>query len=202
MTNAERSPTPLRLASNAAGAAEPTDAELWSGVRRGDGRVAAVLYGRLLPVVHKSLLRALGGRATDRDDLAQIAFERIVRTLIDGTYDGSTPLRAWAALLATRVGFDALRKRYRERALFSPEAEGVDRGPEAKLQARNELERVRRALATMTPERAETVFMHDALGFELTEIASHLGVSVAAAQSRLVRGRKQLLERLRAGEKG
>lgn len=201
MTTAERRATPLRLAPSAPTSAEPSDIELWSGVRSGDARVAAALYGRLLPVVHKSLLRVLGGRPPDRDDLTQVAFERIVRTLVDGSYDGSSPLRAWAALLATRVGFDALRKRYRERALFSSEAEGVDQGPEARLHARNELERVRQALSSITPERAETLFMHDALGYDLAEIASQLGVSVAAAQSRLVRGRKQLLERLRAGEK-
>jgi len=158
------------------------------------------LYARLLPVVQKSLYRALGQRAADGDDLAQLSFERIVRTLMDGTYDGRTPLRAWAALLATRVGFDALRRRYRERALFSPETDGVDQGPERQLNARSELQRVQRALASITPERAETLFLHDALGYELSEIATQLGVSVTAAQSRLVRGRKQLLDRLRAQE--
>ncbi len=202
MSAAERTPAPVRPIAGGAGASEPSDADLWAGVRRGDGRVAAALYARLLPAVRQSLYRALGHRSVDADDLAQLAFERIVRTLVDGSYDGSTPLRAWASLLATRVGFDALRKRYRERALFSPEAEGVDEGPERRLHARSELERVRRALASITPERAETVFLHDALGYELSEIASQLGVSVAAAQSRLVRGRKQLLERLRAEEEG
>lgn len=177
---------------------EPSDGELWAGIRGGDGRLAAALYARLLPAVQRSLYRAVGQRWNEADDLAQLTFERIVRTLVDGSYDGRTPLRAWASLLAARVGFDALRKRYRERALFSPEAEGVDAGSERQLQARSELERVRRALATITPERAEAVFMHDALGYELSEIAAQLGVSVAAAQSRLVRGRKQLIERLRS----
>lgn len=171
-------------------------------MRGGDGKVAAALYGRLRPVVERSLYRALGHRASDGDDLTQLAFERIVRTLVDGTYDGRTPLRAWAALLATRVGFDALRKRYRERALFSSEADGAVIGFEGQLHARSELNRVRRALAKMAPERAEAVFLHDALGHELSEIAAQLGISVAAAQSRLVRGRKQLLQRLRAEEVG
>jgi RNA polymerase sigma-70 factor (ECF subfamily) len=200
MSAAERSNPQLRVAPQPASEAEPSDAELWAGVRRGDGRVAAALYGRLRPVVERSLYRALGHRSSDGDDLTQLAFERIVRTLVDGTYDGSTPLRAWAALLATRVGFDALRRRYRERSLFAPESDGADQGPEGKLHARSELERVRRALAKITPERAEAVFLHDALGHELSEIAAQLKISVAAAQSRLVRGRKQLLERLRAEE--
>jgi RNA polymerase sigma-70 factor (ECF subfamily) len=49
----------------------------------------------------------------------------------------------------------------------------------------------------MTPERAETLLLHDMLGKELSEIAVLTGVSVAAAQSRLVRGRNELLERMK-----
>jgi RNA polymerase sigma-70 factor (ECF subfamily) len=48
----------------------------------------------------------------------------------------------------------------------------------------------------MNPSQAETVFLHDAIGHELAEIAVITGVSVAAAQSRLVRGRKELFRRL------
>jgi RNA polymerase sigma-70 factor (ECF subfamily) len=47
----------------------------------------------------------------------------------------------------------------------------------------------------MKPEHAETLVLHDALGHELSEIAVLMGVSVAAAQSRLIRGRKELLRR-------
>jgi DNA-directed RNA polymerase specialized sigma24 family protein len=48
----------------------------------------------------------------------------------------------------------------------------------------------------MKPQYAETVFLHDVLGHELAEIALMMRVSVAAAQSRLVRGRKDLHKRL------
>jgi RNA polymerase sigma-70 factor (ECF subfamily) len=50
------------------------------------------------------------------------------------------------------------------------------------------------------PERAEAVLLHDVLGHELTEIAQMTGVSVAAAQSRLVRGRKDVVNRMRSAE--
>jgi RNA polymerase sigma-70 factor (ECF subfamily) len=50
----------------------------------------------------------------------------------------------------------------------------------------------------MDPARAEAVFLHDVLGHELAEIAVITGATVAAAQSRLVRGRKELLERLQS----
>jgi RNA polymerase sigma-70 factor (ECF subfamily) len=67
---------------------------------------------------------------------------------------------------------------------------------ERALEARGTLETVRRHLAAMNPSQAETVFLHDAIGHELAEIAVITGVSVAAAQSRLVRGRKELFRRL------
>jgi RNA polymerase sigma-70 factor (ECF subfamily) len=61
---------------------------------------------------------------------------------------------------------------------------------------RSELQLVRATLVDMKPQYAETVFLHDVLGHELAEIALMMRVSVAAAQSRLVRGRKDLHKRL------
>jgi len=51
----------------------------------------------------------------------------------------------------------------------------------------------------MPSEKAETLFLHDVEGLDLAEIAALTGTSVAAAQSRLVRARKELLERVNRG---
>jgi len=48
----------------------------------------------------------------------------------------------------------------------------------------------------MKSTHAEAVFLHDVLGHELAEIAIMTQVSVSAAQSRLVRGRRELFRRL------
>jgi RNA polymerase sigma-70 factor (ECF subfamily) len=97
----------------------------------------------------------------------------------------------------------------RERRLFSfsksslpPELPSrVDAS--ARLEARAEVARIQRVLAGMKPAHAEAVLFHDLLGHDLSETATITGASVAAAQSRLVRGRKVFLRRLRrAEEKG
>jgi len=52
----------------------------------------------------------------------------------------------------------------------------------------------------MAPEKAETLFLHDVEGLDLAEIATLTRVTVAAAQSRLVRARKELEERVNGGD--
>lgn len=180
---------------------ELPDTELAEGVRRGDGSVAATLYARLLPTAERTLLRVLGRRTQDLPDLVQQTFERLVRTLVENRWDGSVPLRAWVSVLAARVGVDALRAQYRRRHLFDVrEVPDAPHDEEGRLGARAELERVRRTLALLSPERVEVLVLHDVLGHELAEIAGQLGISVAAAQSRLVRGRRQLIARLNSEE--
>jgi RNA polymerase sigma-70 factor (ECF subfamily) len=73
---------------------------------------------------------------------------------------------------------------------------------EREASIREALASVRFHLAEMNEARATTMFLHDVMGHELAEIAVLTGVSVAAAQSRLVRGRKELRQRIESGEKG
>ncbi|HXI58969.1 MAG TPA: sigma-70 region 4 domain-containing protein, partial [Polyangia bacterium] len=72
--------------------------------------------------------------------------------------------------------------------------------PELAVDTNRRMENLRAALAAIKRERAEAVLLHDVLGHELTEIARLTGVSIAAAQSRLVRGRKDVVKRMRSAE--
>ena len=91
----------------------------------------------------------------------------------------------------------------RERKLFRDEpvietARPSQASPESAAVAGQDVARVQRALARMKPKHAEAVLLHDVLGHDLNEIAAITAATTAAAQSRLVRGRKELLRRARS----
>ncbi|HEX4478960.1 MAG TPA: RNA polymerase sigma factor [Polyangiaceae bacterium] len=183
---------------------EPSDADLIDALERGEGRACVELYDRLVGVVEGSLYRVLGRRDDSHDDLVQAAFEQIVLTLSKNRFSRACSLRSWAATVTTHVAFNSLRSRTRERKV-------VDRGRDGEVEARirhsnadvereatvrEALDRVRFHLAAMDRKHAMTLFLHDVEGHELAEIAVLTSVSVAAAQSRLVRARKELQRRL------
>jgi DNA-directed RNA polymerase specialized sigma24 family protein len=144
------------------------DEALLAAVATGDARASEGLYDRLAGVVDHALVRVLGRREPDHDDLVQATFERIVSTLSRPASTRSCSLSSWACHIATRVGLDALRAHPRD------------------------VDRLRSLLASMSPEEAETVLLHDLWGHDLAEIARLAGVRVATAQSRLARARQRL----------
>jgi RNA polymerase sigma-70 factor (ECF subfamily) len=101
---------------------------------------------------------------------------------------------------------NAIRSRKTERGIFDRSEDVGDasvptpRHPERTLEARDELRQLRAALATLSPQRAEAVLLHDALGYDLAEVAALTSSTPAAVQSRLSRGRRDLQERLGLGQ--
>jgi RNA polymerase sigma-70 factor (ECF subfamily) len=200
---------------SSSGALEPpveqeSDEALVDALRRGDAQKAAILYDRLIRVVDGSLVRILGRREQDHDDLVQSVFEQLIVALNKNRRAGVVALRGLAAAIACNIGLNALRSRTRERRV-------VDRGRDADVAARragthvdvereagvrSELLRVCEELAAMSREKATAVLLYDVFGHDLAEVAMLTGASVAAAQSRLVRGRKELHDRLRQAEIG
>lgn len=193
-------------ASPQADVPEISDQQIIEGLISGDGWAAEAFYDRVSGVVERTLRRIIQSSEADCEDLQQVTLERVVQSLVERRFSGACSLTTWASAIAGHVGIDALRSRVRERNLFraDPDAEGQatsrPEGPtlEGRLEARSDIAQIQRLLGTMKPEHAQTLVLHDALGHELSEIAVIMGVSVAAAQSRLVRGRKELLRRAKA----
>jgi RNA polymerase sigma-70 factor, ECF subfamily len=174
---------------------------LVGALRRSDPGAAAALYKRLYPAVSRTLWRILQRTTSDHEDLLQITFERVIKTLLDGRFNGACSLTTWASSIASHAALDHLRSQARERRLFVhedalPGWEGpVSSDAERALHARAEVVALQAVLARMNPEHTRALLLYDVLGHSLTEMAAVLGITEAAAQSRLSRGRRELLRR-------
>jgi RNA polymerase sigma-70 factor (ECF subfamily) len=181
---------------------ELTDADLCHALAAGEAWAAEVVYDRVEDVVEAVLYRLMGPGDLERDDLAQQALERVISTIVSGKFSQGCSLRSWATLITQHLAIDTMRSRQRERRLFDRSVghqalelvAAETRTPERAAETRRRIERLLTALSIVNRSRAEAVVLHDILGHDLAEIAGLTGVSVAAAQSRLVRGRREVLE--------
>lgn len=180
------------------------DEALIDAIERGDPHLGGEIYERLIRVVDSTLYRIVGPGDRDHDDLVQMAFEQIVTTIAKKKFARACSLTSWAAAVTCNIALNAIRSRSSERKIFDArvaiDGDGdwvrSDADVERQAAARERLETIRRHLAAMGTERAQTLLLHDFFGKELSEIAVLTGVSVAAAQSRLVRARHELFLRL------
>jgi RNA polymerase sigma-70 factor (ECF subfamily) len=175
------------------------DSQLVAAVRNGDEEAAGAFHDRLRPRVDGTIRRLVGPADNDTEDLGQLAMIALIESI--DRYRGECSLDSWASTVAANVVYKHIRRRKLERRVFSPapDREPVSHmNPSRALVARDLVRRARELLATVSEEKAWTFLLHDVCGFDLREIASITGVTTAAAQGRLVRGRRELHER--AGE--
>lgn len=177
------------------------DIELLAALRAGDTSASTALHDRVRPQVDRTISRLLGRRDPDHADLAQLAMIELVYTI--DRYRGDCSLDSWTSTLTARVVYKQIRKRQTERRILGTlDAEDyVARAPastERDAIARNLMQRVRAHLGEIEENKAWTFLLHDVCGYDLQEIAQITGVSVAAAQTRLVRGRREVHERIAA----
>ena len=178
------------------------DVELLAAVRAGNEKVAAALHDRIRPTVDTTLVRLMGCRDRDHDDLAQRALIEFFTTL--HRYRGDCSLDSWVSTLTAHVVYKDIRHRKIERRIFSGlETDGLEGlAPAApvdlarQISMRNLLARVSDFLTEMEQEKAWAFLLHDVCGYDLREVAHIAGVSVTAAQTRLSRGRRELHARL------
>ncbi len=193
---------PLPVADPPARRASPAldDTELLTALKRGDATAATALHDRVRPQVERTIRRLIG-RDVDHDDLAQLAMIEIVWTI--ERFRGDCSLDSWTSTVTAHVVFKHLRRRKTERRIFanmapddltlaSPRHEGRE------ATARSVMRRVLEHLDQIDEQRAWTFVLHDVCGYDLKEIAEITSVTVAAAQTRLVRGRREVHERLAA----
>ena len=175
------------------------DAEILAGLARGDEAAVVALHDRVRTQVDVTILRVLGRRDVDHDDLAQAALIRIVQSMV--RFRGECSLDTWASRITAYTVYNEIDRRRVEQRVFSA-ASDADLDPpssadvERETVDRSTLGRIRAHLDALEKNKAWTLVLHDVCGYDLREIAEITGVSVAAAQTRLVRGRRELHARL------
>ncbi|MGV3619366.1 MAG: RNA polymerase sigma factor [Archangium sp.] len=192
------SPAKLRLVGST-----PDDAVLIDAIERGDRTASVAIYDRLRPVISRTV-RRVAPRGLEHDDLVQQAFVELIVSLRSRPEVRS--LDAWASTITARVVFHRLRRDHLENrfAMIDDEGGVIDRlvapqlDPHHATAQREALSGVARCMAKLNADRMQVFVLHDVHGFELKEIAEILGISVSNAQTRLVRGRKELHQSLEA----
>jgi RNA polymerase sigma-70 factor, ECF subfamily len=159
--------------------------------------------------VRAVLRRLVGAEDPEYEDLVQSSIENVLLSFERGKFRGDCPQGGWAAVIARNVAIDAIRARSRERLLFARDAadliaaesvRGADAktGPEHLTGVQQRLHRVKSAMLGLGAQKANVVFLHDVLGHALPDVAGILKITVSAAQSRLVRGRREIIQQIEA----
>lgn len=178
-----------------------TDKGLVRAIRTGNTAAAAPLYDSLRPSIEQALHRVLRNRPPEFEDLMQITYERVIRTIAEGNFEGRSQLKTWASAIAAHVAVDWLRRRTQEQRLFeamdsaSVVPHVYDVLPERQLEARSEVRKIHGILGRMKPRRATILILHDVLGHSVPQVAELLGIRISAAQSRLRRARQEFARR-------
>ena len=178
------------------------DSELLAALGRGDTSAATALHDRLRP---RSNARSVGSSARENPDVGDVVQQAMIEVVFTiSSYRGDCSLDSWTSAVAAHVVYKHIRRRKIERRIFgrldadllldtrSPSRTGRE------ALVRNMLRRVLTHLDAVDDVKAWAFVLHDVCGYDLREIAEITGVSTAAAQTRLIRGRREVHERIAA----
>ena len=147
------------------------------------------------------------GDAEDARDIAQETFLRAWTNL--RSFEGTAAFGTWLHSIAINQVRSEMRRRSAAKrgspgsldamggeddSPFEP-ASGAPGAPEA-LSTREDVARLRRAIAHLDPEQRETLVLREFQGMSYEEIAEVTGVPTGTVRSRLFRARNELRERL------
>jgi RNA polymerase sigma-70 factor, ECF subfamily len=178
---------PVRLASvHHLPLAGTDDAALVALVRQGNPAAASSMWNRFAPMVRGILKRSLGP-PNDVEDLVQTVFMGLFDQ-IDALREAGS-LRSFVFGITVRVLRTELRKRRVRRWLRLSESGSPPEvaAPEDDDEAREALRRLYAILSRVDDETRLYFVLRHVEGFELTEVADALNVSLATAKRKLSR---------------
>ena len=160
-----------------------------------DSLAAAALYQRHSSRVFGYCLSRLG-RREDAEDAVQTTFLHAVRGLRRGVVPATEI--AWLLGIARNVCLTRWESVGRRSRLESPCDPGkLDRGRAAPQGRREELIGLEDALSQLPEQQRRAVLLRDWRGLSYDEVAAQLGVSRAAVETLIFRGRRTLADLLR-----
>ncbi len=182
-----------------------TDTDLVDLCQAGDEAAFGELMLRHQPAILKVAISILRDRQ-DAEDEAQNAFWKAYEHI--GQFQREAKFSTWLTRIAVNQCLMRLRQIRRAKMMYIEEAVRNDDGlvlelpdnrqsPEQEL-GRDEVSEVLKLEIRRTPPLLRNVFLlRDVQHRPMTEVAEQLGISVAAAKSRLLRARAELRARMR-----
>ena len=160
-----------------------------------DSSVAAALYERHSGLVFGYCLSRLG-RREDAEDAVQTTFLHAVRGLRRGVVPATEV--GWLLGIARNVCLSRWESVGRRSRLESPcDPHELDRRGRASEGSREELIGIEDALQELPDQQRRAVLLRDWRGLSYEEVAAQLGVSQAAVETLIFRGRRTLADLLR-----
>ena len=164
-----------------------------SQVRDGEVEKLGVLFERHQRMLFNFFVRLTHHRELS-EDLVQEVFFRMLK--YRHTFQSGNPFRAWMFQIARNAHFDALRKRQREARLTDPAPEGEmvcpDPAPDLRLERRQEIGLLERALARLPLEKREVLLLSRVQNLKCQEIGEILGCDASTVKVRVHRALKEL----------
>lgn len=175
-----------------------SDADLAGRVRwAGDEEAFRRLYRRYSPGLYLFLLRMLGGKRADAEDVLQETWIRAVARL--DRVDTSSSLQPWLRAIALNVLREGARVHQRRLRLLDEHgfeaADGVD---SASWGLRIDLDR---AIAQLPEGCRRVLVLHDVEGLTHEQIAKRLDIAAGTSKSQLAAARTRLRQAMSRGER-
>lgn len=169
------------------------DAHLVTRARAGRADAFEELVHRHRDRVHRVAMRMLGD-ASEAEDATQEVLLQAWRSL--DRFRGDSAFTTWLHRITINRCLNVLRARRPVDTLDSDRASDAPSTATA-VEARLELDDVRRAIARLTPEQRAPLVLRELEGLSYEELAVVLDCSVSAVKSRLHRARIELITAVR-----
>jgi RNA polymerase sigma-70 factor (ECF subfamily) len=182
------------------------DYTLVQGLRNGDNEAYDELNQQYSSKMYRLACRLAGPE--EAEDLVQEAFVQIYRSM--SSFRGDCSISTWVYKITTNVCQDYLRRKSRRnwRHLFSidwlkseidKELPSPDLEPHEMAEIRDDLGRLRVAIASLPMEQRSVLVLHDLEQLTYQEVADVLGIALGTVKSRLFYARQKVRQIFEGG---